>query len=295
MRVFLSIVVLLTIGLLASHRLSAKESMRDIHTIDDPLQIPIDDGQGQSIAMQGRLCRPAGVKNPQLVIINHGSPPSSKDRPGMELISCTSEAVRWFVKRRYAVVVVLRLGYGATGGPWTEGYDGCANADYFKAGLETARQINAIVDYATKLPNVKPTDVIVVGQSAGGWGTIAYNSLPHPSVSAFINMAGGRGGHYQDKPNNNCQSQNLVTASGQYGKTSRVPMLWIYARNDTFFAPSIADAMYKSFIDAGGKAQLIHPDKYGHDGHHLFLGAGGSEIWGPLVENYLSQVKATSQ
>ena len=187
------------------------------------------------------------------------------------------------------------ISYGATGGPWTEGYDGCANADYFKAGLETAHQINAIVDYATKLPNVKPTDVIVVGQSAGGWGTIAYSSLPHPSVSAFINMAGGRGGHYQHKPNNNCQSQNLVTASGQYGKTSRVPMLWIYARNDTFFAPSIADAMYKSFIDAGGKAQLIHPDKYGHDGHHLFLGAGGSEIWGPLVENYLSQVKATSQ
>lgn len=291
MRAFVSIILLLAVGLLVSHRLVAKESMRDIRAIDDSLQIPIDDGQGQSIAMQGRLCRPAGVSNPQLVIINHGSPPSSKDRPGMELISCKSEAVQWFVQRKYAVVIVLRLGYGATGGPWTEGYGGCSNANYLKAGLETARQINAMVDYAIKLPNVRSTDVIVVGQSAGGWGTIAYNSLPHPNVSAFINMAGGRGGHYQDKPDSNCESQNLVAASGQYGKTSSTPMLWIYAGNDTFFAPSIADAMYKSFVDAGGKAQLIHPDKYGRDGHHLFLGANGSEIWGPLVENYLNEVQ----
>lgn len=291
MRAFLSIVVLLTIGLLVNHRLVAKESMRDIRTIDDSLQVPIDDGQGQSVAMQGRLCRPAGVSNPQLVVINHGSPPSSKDRPGMELISCKSEAVQWFVQRKYAVVVVLRLGYGATAGPWTEGYGGCEKANYLKAGLETARQINAIVDYAIKLPNVRSTDVIVVGQSAGGWGTIAYNSLPHPNVSAFINMAGGRGGHYQDKPNNNCQRDNLIEAASQYGKTSSTPMLWIYAGNDTFFAPSIADAMYKSFVDAGGKAQLIHPDKYGRDGHHLFLGANGSEIWGPLVEKYLNEVQ----
>jgi dienelactone hydrolase len=291
MRAFLLIVVTFTVGLLVNHRLLANESTRDIRTIDDSLQIPIDDGQGQSITMQGHLCRPAGATSPQLVIINHGSPPSSKDRPGMELIACKSEAVQWFVQRDYAVVVVLRLGYGATGGPWTEGYGGCLNADYFKAGLETARQINAIVDYATKLPNVKSSGVVVVGQSAGGWGTIAYNSLPHPQVSAFINMAGGRGGHYQNKPNNNCQSQNLVKAAGQYGKTSSTPMLWIYAGNDTFFAPTIADAMYKSFIDAGGRAQLIHPDKFGHDGHHLFLGDNGSEIWGPLVENYLNQVE----
>ena len=295
MRAFFSIVAILVVSLLVNRSLLANDYLRYIRTIDDSLQIPIDDGQGQSIAMQGHLCRPAGVTNPQLVIINHGSPPSSKDRPGMELMSCNSEAVQWFVQRDYAVVVVLRLGYGATGGPWTEGYDGCANANYFKAGLETARQIDAIVDYAVKLPNVKQTDVIVVGQSAGGWGTIAYNSLPHPKVSAFINMAGGRGGHFQDKPNNNCQSDNLVAAAGQYGKTSSTPMLWVYVGNDTFFAPGIADAMYKSFVDEGGKAQLIHPDKYGHDGHHLFSGPGGSEIWGTLVENYLNQVKGTSK
>jgi len=291
MRAFLSIVAILSVGLLVNHRLLARESMREIRTIDDSLQIPIDDGQGQSVTMQGRLCRPAGITNPQLVVINHGSPPSSKDRPGMELIACKSEAVQWFVQRRYAVVVALRLGYGDTGGPWTEGYGGCSNANYFKAGLETARQIDAIVDYASKLPNVKPSDVIVVGQSAGGWGTLAYDSLPHPKVSVFINMAGGRGGHYQDKPNSNCQSENLVAAAAQYGKTSSTPMLWIYAGNDTFFAPGMADAMYKSFVDAGGRAQLIHLDKYGHDGHQLFLGPGGSQIWGPLVESYLSQVQ----
>ena len=72
-------------------------------------------------------------------------------------------------------------GYGATGGDWAESYGGCAQADYVHAGLETARDIAATVDYATTLPGIRPDGAVVVGQSAGGWGAIAYDSQPHPS------------------------------------------------------------------------------------------------------------------
>ncbi len=74
----------------------------------------------------------------------------------------------------------LRSGCGATGGAWAEGYGNCAEADYARAGLETARDINAVVNYATALPFVRHDGAVVVGHSAGGWGAVAYDSQPHP-------------------------------------------------------------------------------------------------------------------
>ena len=66
-------------------------------------------------------------------------------------------------------------------------------------------------------------------------------------------------------------------------------MLWVYAQNDTFFRPEIAAALYKSFSDAGGKADFHAMPAFGDEGHHLFGAKGGSDVWGPLVETYLKQ------
>jgi dienelactone hydrolase len=206
----------------------------------------------------------------------------------MEPGRCDQEAARWFLSRGYVVAFPLRRGYGAAGGDWAESYGGCAHADYVHAGIETARDIDAAVVALTALPFVRPDGVVVVGQSAGGWGTIAYDSLPHPKVSAFVVMAGGRGGHEDNTPNKNCHPERLADAAGYFGGTASTPMLWIYTSNDSFFAPPIARALYNSFTATGGKVDFEQPGPYGEDGHHLFFGRGGSTIWGPLVDRYLS-------
>lgn len=257
---------------------------------DLALKIPITDTSGQSWVMQGHICVPEGVHNPRLVVINHGSPPSAAERPGMLLAGCHSESVQWFLRRHYAVALLLRLGYGVTGGPWTEGYDGCENADYYKAGLETARQIKTMVDYLTAIPGINPDGVIVVGQSAGGWGALAYDSLPHPQVAAFIDMAGGRGGHYHDKPNSNCHPERLIEAASQFGKTASTPVLWIVAKNDSYFSPELASAMSQAFNQAGGKAEFQTVDAFGDDGHHLFFGRDGARIWGPIFDHFIKSL-----
>ena len=264
---------------------------------DVALKIPITDSTGHSWTMQGHICLPEGVHKPRLVVINHGSPPSAAERPGMLLAGCHSEAVQWFLRRHDAVALLLRLGYGATGGPWTEGYDGCENADYYRAGMETARQIKTMVDYLTAAPEINPEGVIVVGQSAGGWGTLAYDSMPHPHVAAFINMAGGRGGHYHDRPDSNCHPERLVEAASRFGKTATTPVLWIVAKNDSYFNPDLASAMSQAFNQAagnqasgnpaGGKADFNAVDAFGDDGHHLFFGREGSRLWGPLVDRFV--------
>lgn len=259
------------------------ESRDQIHAI------PVTDAAGLTIQLRARVCRPSGDAPARLVVINHGSPPDPTARPRMQLGRCDQEAAQWFLRRGYIVTFALRRGYGATGGYWAEGYGGCAHADYVRAGIETARDIKAVVDYATTLPFVRPDGAVVVGQSAGGWGTIAYDSLPHPRMAAFVVMAGGRGGHQHNVPNQNCHPEQLAEAAGHFGATASTPMLWIYAANDSFFAPPIVRALYQAFTAAGGKAELQQPGAYDGDGHRLFFGPGGSAVWGPMVEQYLAR------
>ncbi len=260
----------------------------DLSARDQVVAVPVTDAAGQTIQMQARVCRPTGDAPAQLVVINHGSPPNAAARPRMAVGSCGQEVARWFLDRGYVVMFPLRRGYGATGGAWAETSGRCSDVEYRAGGLETARDIDAAVNYATALPFVRPTGVVIVGQSAGGWGTIANDSLPHSKVSAFVSMAGGRGGHQDDIPNRNCHPERLAEAAGHYGATASTPMLWVYAANDSYFAPPVAEAMHAAFTAAGGKATLIQPGPFDGDGHRLFFGPGGSAIWGPMVESYLA-------
>ena len=251
---------------------------------------PVTGADGTVINMQANLCRPAAPAGAaRLVVIAHGSPARAAVRPQMRLIDCGSAAVRWFTGRGYAVAVFLRRGYGATGGSFAEHND-CTAAGYVQAGLETARDIAAAVDAATALPGVRPNGAIVLGQSAGGWGALAYDSQPHPKVAGFISMAGGRGGHVNDEPNHNCHPEALAAAAGQLGAKATTPMLWVYAANDSFFAPPIAAALHQAFTAAGGRAELHQVDAYGEDGHRLFFGPDGATIWGPLIAGYLQRM-----
>jgi dienelactone hydrolase len=251
--------------------------------------VPLVDAGGRTTLLKTRICRPDSDGPATLVVINHGSPPNARERPKMKLGGCEQEAAQWFLRRGYVVAFALRRGYGETGGPWAEDFGGCSHADYFRAGLETARDIDAVVRFATGLPFVRHQAAVVVGQSAGGWGTIAYDSVAHDAVGAFVVMAGGRGGHRDDRPNNNCRPELLIESAGRYGATAATPMLWIYTANDSYFAPDLARGMWQAFSKAGGKADLEQPGAYDDDGHHLFFGPGGSAVWGPLVERYLTE------
>jgi dienelactone hydrolase len=250
---------------------------------------PVIDAAGRTTLLKMRICRPPGEGPSTLVVINHGSPPSAEDRPKMQLGSCGQEAAQWFLSRGYVVAFALRRGYGETGGAWGEDFGGCDHADYFRAGLETARDIDAAVTFATSLPFVRPGGAVVVGQSAGGWGTIAYDSVPHDKATAFVVMAGGRGGHRRNLPNNNCRPELLIASAGRYGAGAATPMLWIYTANDSYFGPSLARAMWEAFSSRGGRADFEQPGPFDGDGHHLFFGTGGSVVWGPLFERYFTQ------
>lgn len=250
---------------------------------EEMLRIP---GGPEGRTLVARLC-PADRDTGNLAIIAHGSPPRPEARPGMVPVACESEAVRWFAARGWSVLAPMRRGYGATGGEWAETFGRCDGADYRGAGDASADDLVAAVA-AAKARGARR--IVVVGQSAGGWAAIALAARNPPEVAGFVNFAGGRGGHRFGRDNENCRPSRLVAAAGGFGAKARAPMLWIYTENDSFFAPDLAQSMYKAFAEAGGNAQMHALGPYGTDGHRLFLGPGGSAIWGPLTESFLARL-----
>lgn len=233
-----------------------------------------------------RLCLPTGGAIAPLVLINHGSP-SAAQRPNQSVASCWSDAVRFFTSRGHAVGLPLRRGYGVNGGAWVEAYGPCDRADFATAGAEAARDIEAAWRFLAARPDVAPGPVIVVGQSAGGWGALALAARNPAGLGRVVNMAGGRGGRRDGQANANCSPDALVAAAGEIGATARVPMLWVYTANDSYFGPALAARMHRAFTAAGGQARLAAMGAYGQDGHSLFFGTGGVFIWGPLIEEFL--------
>ena len=249
------------------------------------------------LPMFAYLVRPVGDGPFPLVIMNHGVSLNRADRGFYPLVEFR-DAAKWFAKRGYLVVAPVGTGYGAAAidmpehglyGPFFSKVGKCSNPNFRTPGLAVAQVDLWIIDYMTAEKRIVPKDVIVVGQSAGGWAAIALSSLNPPQVKAIIVFAGGRGGRVDGKPNNNCAPDKLVEATGEFGRTSRVPMLWIYIENDTFFGPALSKRMHEAFTTAGGKAEyhLVRP--FGDDGHFFIDSPDAIPIWSPLVTKFLDE------
>lgn len=238
------------------------------------------------------VTRPPGEARSPLVVINHGSPADGSQRAKMERPRYSALS-SFFLSRGYVVALPLRRGYGESGGDWAEGYGSCELAEYFNAGLQGAADIQATLDFMRAQPYVAPDRTIVVGQSAGGWATVALSSRNPAGVAGMISFAGGRGGHQKLAGGGvgNCAPRSLVDAAAKYGATARVPMLWIYAENDSFFEPSLAKRMVEAYDGAGGKATYRLVGAFGRDGHSLAGSSNGSSVRLPLVDSFLAGLK----
>jgi dienelactone hydrolase len=125
--------------------------------------------------------------------------------------------------------------------------------------------------------------VLLVGVSAGGFGSIASASLAPAGLVAVVNFAGGRGSVSADVV---CKPDELVEAYGDFGKTVRVPSLWIYSKNDHFFGPDLAQRMFAAFKNSGAPGELIIAPPYQRDGHNLIF---GQPIWRDAVYDFLKR------
>ena len=232
----------------------------------------------------------AALRRP-LVVINHGTSDATRLAVSMPVYYWLS---RWFVERGYVVVLPQRRGHGATGGPIVDSIGSCSNPDHFRSGLAAADDIEAVVSYMGTQPFVQPGATVVVGISTGGWASLALASRNPPEVRAIVNFAGGRGGHAGGRDNAVCGEQRLIEAARDYGSTARVPTVWLYSRNDSYFGPKLASSMAAAWQRAGGRADLELLPPYGADGHEIADDRAGWDIWGPAVARFLASTEGAA-
>jgi dienelactone hydrolase len=249
------------------------------------------------LPMMAYVVHPAGDGPFPLVIMNHGVSLNARERSFFPLVEFR-DAAFWFARRGYMVVAPAGSGYGAAAidlperglyGPFFSKVGNCTNPNFRDPGLAVAQVDSWIIEYMAAEKRIIPKDVIVIGQSAGGWAAIALSSQNPPSVRAIITFAAGRGGRVDGKPNNNCAPDKLVQATGEFGRTARIPMLWIYAENDTFFGPALSKQMHEAYTGAGGSAEYHMLPAFGSDGHFLIGSADAIPLWAPLVSRFLDE------
>jgi dienelactone hydrolase len=243
------------------------------------------------------VVRPVGDGPFPLVVMNHGVSLNQRERGFFPLVEFR-DAAMWFARRGYMVVAPTGSGYGAAAlddpkrGLYSVFYSkigNCDNPNFRDAGFAVALIDKWIIDYMTEQKLIVPDNVIVVGQSAGGWAALALSSQNLSAVRAIITFAAGRGGRVGGKPNNNCAPDKLVSATAELGRTARTPMLWIYIENDTFFGPALARRMHEAYTGAGGNAEYHLLPPFGSDGHFLVTSPDSIPLWAPLVGPFLDK------
>jgi dienelactone hydrolase len=221
-----------------------------------------------------------------LVVLTHGTSPDRDVRMQVTPWAYLQQAV-WFARRGYVAIVVVRKGYGKSGGHMDGYFGGCNGkaGGFDSAGEASADDLRTVIRYAASLPEVDPATAVSAGVSTGGFAQVALSADPTPNLKAAISFAGGRGG---DGHENNCDLSNITAAFGGFGKGARkhgqTPMLWIYSENDHWFPPAMARQFEAAYIKGGGVDQFVLAPPYGDEGHHLF---GHVDAWSDIVESFL--------
>ena len=214
--------------------------------------------------------RPPGDGPFPVLVINHGrASGNAKLQPRYR----PSLAAREFVQRGWVVVVPMRQGFSQSGG--SEISAGC---NVHSNGLQQARSVRRTLDWLGSQPWADVSRNVVLGQSHGGLTTLAYGTAPHPGTRLLVNFAGGL-----RQESCTAWQQNLVRAIGDYGAEIKLPSIWFYGDNDSYFPPFVWRGAHERYTQAGGRADLVAFGNFGSDAHSLFGSRAGVPIWLPKV------------
>jgi len=250
-----------------------------------PAQFENWDGSRYMVNLDALIVRPDDNQAHPLAVISHGY--ESINHGSMSLDEFQGRASE-FARRGWVAVVFTRRGYGGSGGRFVEKVRDWSRPALVRAGQIPAEDIREAVRLMAQKTYVDASKVIAIGISGGGYATIALAANPPPGLVAAINFAGGEGTDdpaFVDRSN-----ENLVKAAATFGKTARVPMLWIYAENDHIVSQAMGKQMFSAFTKAGGNAEFIAAPSfttYKNEGHFLFR--YGISVWAPYVDAFLEK------
>ncbi len=174
-----------------------------------------------STELETTLYKPDGPGPFPVVVINHGK---AMGDPRFQSRYRPAIAARYFAARLHGAGAHAP-GLLKSSGSYIGG--GC-NVE--SNGRAQAEDVKAVLDYALAQPEADKTRILVMGQSHGGWTTLAFGTLNYPGVKGLVNFAGGL-------RQESCAGwqANLARAAGTYAAETALPSLWFYGDNDSYF------------------------------------------------------------
>lgn len=239
--------------------------------------------RGRAYSLDALIVKPGGVAGRlPIALITHGSPRDSAARPKVRARALLPQA-RDLAHRGWLVVAFVRRGFGASDGPFAEGYT-CEAPDFRRALAIAAEDIEAVRVAVAKRPDADAARVLGLGTSAGGASMLAWAATRPEGLAGIVNVSGGTG---SSSPGQNCDEDRLVSAFASFGARSRAPTLWLYAGNDSFFGPDLVRRLHTAFTRAGGEAMLTQFGPVAEDGHGLWGAFDGRMLWLPALDRFL--------
>jgi dienelactone hydrolase len=101
------------------------------------------------------------------------------------------------VGRGWTAAIVMRRGYGDSGGGFAEDRGSGQDPSYLRAAAAAVADIKAASGFLAKRPDIDASRILSIGVSPGGFATVALAADPPPGLVAGVSFAGGRG---SDKP-----------------------------------------------------------------------------------------------
>jgi dienelactone hydrolase len=226
--------------------------------------------EGRTVRLQGMTVKRSDVTEKlPIALLTHGKPPNQASMLDLQPAHLVGPA-RDLARRGWLAVIVLRRGFGQSDGPMPRPST-CASPSFNERFSADADDLQATLELIAQRPDTDPTRAIAIGVSAGGAAVSALAARNPKNLMGVINVSGGV--RFASCP----QDDELVAAFREFGAQSRVPSLWLYAKNDTLFGPALVDRMRNAFLDGGGDVKLVMYDTFGTEGHWLF--GNGRHQW----------------
>ena len=240
---------------------------------------------GGSLAMHAELFKPDGPGPFPVLIFSHGRASDRLERAKLKH-PIQNWHVRYWLDHGVAVVAAIRVGYGDTGGPDREtngaNFDTMGHCtskpDYRHVATALNDATLATIQWLRTQPWADTQRIVLEGRSVGGFASVAAAAAKPPGVIGYVNFSGGAGGSPERSPGRSCDPDQMRDVMAEFGKTTTVPGLWLYAKNDQYFGAEAPLGWYQAFAAGGSPVKLVSVAEVpGRDGHLLL--SFGQRYW----------------
>lgn len=232
------------------------------------------------------LLLPEGNGPHPVAVFNHGDIEidSAYARYKRRFVDMT--VAREFLGLGWAVAFPARRGVGLSEGTYPLNSFQRGDADTTYKAREHTKDILPALEYLKTVPGIDASRMLVTGQSAGGFAAMHVATLGLPGLVGLVNFSGGR----TDMVNNQAPgylNRGMVNGFAEFGKSTRIASLWVFAENDSRYSPQTIRAAHEAFEAAGGKAVLSLSPPISGDGHFVHH---KPELWRAALKGYLTDI-----